>query len=73
MHVSEVNIFLWHWSKVTQILSSSTFLNISSETTGPIKIKLHADPPWDAGMKTYSNDPGHMTKRAAIPINVNNI
>ena len=25
-------------------------------------------PPWDGGMKAYSNGPGHITKMAAMPI-----
>ena len=39
-----------------------------SETSGPIKIKFHMEPPWDRGMKVYSNGPGHTTKMAAMPI-----
>ena len=47
----------------------STFSNIfPSETTGPIEAKFHMEPPWDGGMKIYSNGPGHMTKMAAMPI-----
>ena len=34
----------------------------SSETTGPLEAKFHVEPPWDRGMKIYSNGPGHMTK-----------
>ena len=26
------------------------------------------EPPWDGGTKIFSNDPGHMTKMAAMPI-----
>ena len=26
------------------------------------------EPPWDGGTKVCSNDPGHMTKMAAMPI-----
>ena len=26
------------------------------------------EPPWDGGMKVYSNGPGHMTNMAAMPI-----
>ena len=44
----------------------STFSNILSETTGPIKVKFHMEPPWDGGTKVCS--PGHITKMAAIPI-----
>ena len=44
-------------------------LNIfSSETTWPIEAKFHMKFPWDAGTKIYSNDPGHMTKMAVMPI-----
>ena len=47
----------------------STFSNIfSSETNGPIEAKFHMEPPWDGGTKVCSNDPGHMTKMAAMPI-----
>ena len=46
----------------------STFSNISSETTGPIKAKFHVEPPWDGVTKVCSNGPGHMTKMAAMPI-----
>ena len=45
------------------------FLNIfSSETTGPIKVKFHMELPWDGGTKVCPNVPGHMTRKAAIPI-----
>ena len=43
-------------------------LNISSETTGPIKVKFHMEPPLDGETKVYSNGPGHITKMAAMPI-----
>ena len=43
-------------------------LNISSETTGPIKVNFHMKLLWDGGMKVCSNGPGHMTKRAVMPI-----
>ena len=47
----------------------STFSNtFSSETTVLIEAKFHMEPPWDGGMKVYSNGPGHMTKMAAMPI-----
>ena len=46
----------------------STFSNISSETTGPIEVKLHMESPWEGGTKICSNGPGHMTKMAAMPI-----
>ena len=40
----------------------------SSETTGPIKAKLHVEHPQEGGTKVYINGPGHMTKMAAMPI-----
>ena len=47
----------------------STFSNIfSSETTGPIEAKFYVEIPWVGGTKVYSNDLGHMTKMAAMPI-----
>ena len=49
--------------------SSSTFSNIFfSETTGPIKVKFHAGPPWDGITKVCSNDLGQMAKMAVMPI-----
>ena len=51
------------------VVCLSTFSEIfSSETTGPIEAKIHLEPPWEGGMKVYSNGPGHMTKMAAMPI-----
>ena len=47
----------------------TTFSNIfSSETTGPIEVKFQVTPPFDGGTEIYSNDPGHMTKMAAMPV-----
>ena len=47
----------------------STFSNIfSSETTGSIEAEFHVEPPWDGGTNIYLNDPGNMTKVAAMPI-----
>ena len=40
----------------------------SSETAWPIKAKFYVEPPWEGGAKVYINDPGHMTKMAAMPI-----
>ena len=31
-------------------------------------VKFHLDPSWDGGPKVCSNDPGHMAKRATMPI-----
>ena len=46
----------------------SVFLNISSETTGPIRVKFHVDPSWDGRTKVDANDLGDMTKTAAMHI-----
>ena len=47
----------------------STFSNIfSSETTGPMKLKLHMKTPYDAGTKVCSIGPGHMTKMTTTPM-----
>ena len=29
---------------------------------------FHVEPPWEGGKKVYINGPGHMTKKAAMPI-----
>ena len=50
-------------------LSDSVFLNFfSSITTRPIEAKFHMEPPWDGGTEACSNDLGHITKMAAMPI-----
>ena len=47
----------------------STISNdFSSETTGPIATKFHIQPPGPLGKKSCSNDLGHMTNMAAMPI-----
>ena len=49
------------------VCPSSTISNIfSSETAWPIKAKFYVEPPWEGGTKVYINDPGHMTKMAAM-------
>ena len=58
----------WWAYMMSSVCSVSTFSNISSETTQPIKAKFHVEPPWDRGMKVCSNGPGNMTKIAAMPI-----
>ena len=42
--------------------------NISSEFAGPVKAKFHRELIVMGGTKIYSNDLGHMTKMAAMPI-----
>ena len=41
---------------------------LSSETACPIKAKFYVEPPWEGGTNVCTNDPGHMTKMAAMPI-----
>ena len=51
-----------------------TFSNVfSSETAWPIKAKFYVEPPWEGGTKVCINDPGHMTKKAAMPIDGKNL
>ena len=58
-----------HSLTLVQGHSDSTFSNFFSlETVWPIKAKFHVAPPWDWGMKVFSNGPGHMTNMAAMPI-----
>ena len=60
-----------HWSafRYALVVRHPHSLNIfSSETAWPVKVKFYIEPPWDRGMKVCSNDPGHMTKMAAMPI-----
>ena len=40
----------------------------SLETASPIESNFYMEPPWDGGTKLCSNDLGHMTKMAAMPI-----
>ena len=52
-----------------RVCSMTTSSNIFySETTGPIKVKIHMEPSWDRGTKVCSIGPGHVTKIAAMPI-----
>ena len=48
-------------------------LKISSETTGPVKVKFHMEFLWVGGKNLWSNGPGHMTKMVAMPINGKNL
>ena len=43
----------------------SHFQVFSSETAWQIKAKSYVEPPWEGGMKVYTNGLGHMT---AMPI-----
>ena len=55
----------WEGSVVRPSTISNDF---SSETTGPIAIKCHIQPPGPLGKKSCSNCLGHMTNMAAMPI-----
>ena len=39
-----------------------------SETARPIKAKFYMKHLWEGGTNVYINNPGHMTKMAAMPI-----
>ena len=39
-----------------------------SETAWPIKAKFYMKHLWEGGTNVYLNNPGHMTKMAAMPI-----
>ena len=55
--------------KAGSVVRPSTISNdFSSETTGPIATKFHIQPPGTLGKKNCSNDLGHMTNMAAMPI-----
>ena len=58
-----------YWRSWSFIHLDSIFSNFFSlETARPIEAKFHMDPSWDGGTTVSSNDPGHMTKMAAMPI-----
>ena len=54
--------------ELSVVCPSTISNNFSSETIGPIATKFHIQPPGPLGKKSYSNDLGHMTNMAAIPI-----
>ena len=56
-------------SSSSVVVRPFTFSNIfSSETAWPIKAKFYVEPPWEGVTKVYINNPGRMTKMAAMPI-----
>ena len=58
-----------HSLTLVQGHSDSTFSNFFSwETAVRIEVKFHVEPQWGRGTKVCSNDPGHMTRMAAMPI-----
>ena len=52
-----------HWLTLVQISQIQYFLNF-------FKARFHVEPPWDGETKACSNDPGHMTNMATMPIMV---
>ena len=61
----------WEGSVVhpSSVVRPSTISNnFSSETAGSIATKFHIQPPGPLGKKSCSNDLGHMTNMAAMPI-----
>ena len=69
MAAMENNLGLLAYRSSSVVCRRQHTLNIfSSETTWPIKVKFHMEPPWDGGRKVCSDDPGHMTKMSAMPI-----
>ena len=41
---------------------------LTPETAEPMPAKFNMEFQWDGETKVYSNDPGHVTKMAAMPI-----
>ena len=51
-----------------------TFSNFFSlENSRPIEAKFHVEPPWNRGMKVYSNGLCHLTSMATMPISGKNV
>ena len=63
--VSKVKVILWPWSKVTQI---SMLKLIFSKSVLRFGTKAHMKAWGRKGMKIYTNELGHMTNIAAMPI-----
>ena len=63
--VSKVKVFFWPWSKVTQI---SKLKLVFLKTVGQFGTKVHMKAWRRIGMKINTNELGHMTNMAAMPI-----
>ena len=63
--VSKVKVILWPWSKVTQI---SMLKLVFLKTVGRFGTKINMKAWGRKGMKIYTNELGHMTNVAAMPI-----
>ena len=62
--VSKVKVIFWPWSKVTQI-SKLKLVFLKNRSFGT---KIHMKAWGRIGMKIYTNELGHMTNMAAMPI-----
>ena len=58
----------YQWIRRPSVVVVRSHFQTSSETTWPIKAQFYDEPPWEGGTKVCINDPGHMTKMAAMPI-----
>lgn len=74
-HDQLAHLSLWRtgvlkvWKGSVVVVCLATFSNILySETSGPIEIKFHVEPPSDGEMKICSNSPSHMTKTVAMTV-----
>ena len=58
---------------LTQDSHSMRISSISSKANGPIVRKFHTELPWVGGRKICSNNPGHMTNMASMPVHGKNL
>ena len=63
--VSKVKVILWPWSKVTQ---NSKFKLVFLKNNWAIGTKVHMKAWGSMRMKIYTNELGHMTNMATMPI-----
>ena len=63
---SKVKVFLWPWLKVTQISKLKLFF--FPKTVGQYGTEVHMKAWGGIGLKIYTNELGHMTNMAAMPI-----
>ena len=67
--VLKAKVIQGSWPEITRIECLLAFSNnFSSETTGPVLIKFHVQPPGSRWLKIGLNGTGFMTKMAALPI-----
>ena len=66
---SQGELIVYPCSVVRPSVRRPSFSKIfSSETAWPIKAKFYMKHLWEGGTNVYINNPGHMTKMAAMPI-----